>query len=512
MARRSRLATTGALMLVEPVMGMTGWYTWAPHSVAPHFAFQDPGSGNILHSACNSNGTAIFPTDEPHTFPLQVRPRAATPLGVRGWWEDDLGTPVASLFYQSTDGSLINAFFNCNYETGDYEIDEDGEYSISEEAGAPSVHERTGLSVEELGDAGGFRVFYHDADSRVNLIAYDDDTDWVYLGPVSTKSATGMSVGSALTSGTSVSVIFPHEEENLALAEFNETARNRWTISSLPTPFVGTPPTNQTSASDMTLDDSEDAPFALPSFDAGSTHLALAADSNTVTSLFYIGTDRRLHQIHQLNGNWEIAEDQQDEWPEADDESARLAIVSEQWSGEVWLYYRSGGNITELYQDEFGSWAEPRVTLTRNETAPAPGFNDENEDEGNGTDEGLSTGARAGIGIGVTAAVLAAIAVGFFFLRRRRRLAYESKSPSSNPAELHDASVFSGLRSFYPLNRNRGERGPWSDEAHKNDAMELNPTPAPQELDAMPKYELAADGELGPRRTDGYVSPDLPKR
>lgn len=93
-------------MLAEPVMGMTGWYTWAPHSVAPHFAFQDPGSGNILHSACNSNGTAIFPTDEPHTFPLDVRPRAATPLGVRGWWEDDLGTPVVSTRTHCNPGAL----------------------------------------------------------------------------------------------------------------------------------------------------------------------------------------------------------------------------------------------------------------------------------------------------------------------------------------------------------------------------------------------------------------------
>jgi hypothetical protein len=98
MARQTAVPTTAmakVLLLAQPVLGaMTGWYTWTPFALTPHFALQDPGSGAILHSACNSNGSAVYPTDEPHQFELEVPARPATPLEVRGWYDEELNTTV----------------------------------------------------------------------------------------------------------------------------------------------------------------------------------------------------------------------------------------------------------------------------------------------------------------------------------------------------------------------------------------------------------------------------------
>jgi hypothetical protein len=139
-------------------------------------------------------------------------------------------TCQAYLFYQAEDSKIINAYFACDWTTGSYIASPEEVYSVTNDANAPSVHERSGLSVEELGDAGGFRVFYHDEDERVNMVAWDDDTDWIYLGPVSRMPVTGRSIGSALADDMVVSVAFPHDDGNIAVALYNDTAEEKWTL------------------------------------------------------------------------------------------------------------------------------------------------------------------------------------------------------------------------------------------------------------------------------------------
>ena len=94
----------------------------------------------------------------------------------------------------------------------------------------PSVHEKTGLAVTELGDSGGYRLYYHDEDGLVNLLAYDDDTDWRYDGPVSLKKTGGMAIAALQTKGTNVSVAYPYDAKNIAVARFNKENKNKWTL------------------------------------------------------------------------------------------------------------------------------------------------------------------------------------------------------------------------------------------------------------------------------------------
>jgi hypothetical protein len=107
---RSTIASTIGLgcLLANPVAGLAGWWTWSPDTLTPHFAYQDPGSGDILHSSCNSNGSAAFLSDKPNKFPIKAQPKPATPLAVTGWWDDDLNTPIVSILRLNFDGLGIN--------------------------------------------------------------------------------------------------------------------------------------------------------------------------------------------------------------------------------------------------------------------------------------------------------------------------------------------------------------------------------------------------------------------
>ncbi|OBS24738.1 hypothetical protein FPOA_05277 [Fusarium poae] len=436
---RSTIASTLAIagFLTEPVVGLAGWWTWSPDTLTPHFAYQDPGSGNILHSSCNSNGSAAFSTDNPNKFPVKAQPKAATPLAVTGWWDDDLNTPIASIFYQATDDSIINAFFTCDNKTGNYKLNPDGNDVVSDLAGAPSVHEKTGLAVTELGDSGGYRLYYHDEDGLVNLLAYDDDTDWRYDGPVSLKKAGGMGIAALQTKGTNVSVAYPYDSKNIAVARFNNENKNKWSMESFPTPFDSPAPTNQTDPSDIRLDSSGGDSTQLSSFDS-AVNLGLSSSKSQQLSVFYIGEDAELHAASHVDGSWEEQETPgKKKWPHVDSASGRLAVVSPLESDKVWVYYTSGERVMELHRDGRGTWADARTPSPKSATITDDsdgsdgddnskdsdgGFNSsEDATDSSSSSKGITTGAKAGIGIGVGVGVLAVAAAAFFFLRRRRQ-------------------------------------------------------------------------------------------
>ncbi|UZP38790.1 hypothetical protein NXS19_006606 [Fusarium pseudograminearum] len=439
----STLAIAG--LLAEPVAGLAGWWTWSPETLTPHFAYQDPGSGNIVHSSCNSNGSAAFSTDSPNKFPVKTQPKAATPLAVTGWWDDDLNTPIASIFYQATDDSIINAFFTCDNKTGNYKLNPDGNDIVSDLADAPSVHEKTGLAVTELGDSGGYRLYYHDEDGLVNMLAYDDDTDWRYDGPVSLKKSGGMAIATLQTKGTNVSVVYPYDSKNIAVARFNNENKNKWSLESFPTPFDSPAPTNKTDPSDIELDSSEDSSFQLSSFNS-ATNLGLSATTKQHLSVFYIGVDAELHAASNADGSWEEQETPgKKKWPHSDNESGRLAVVSPLSSDEIWLYYTSGDKIMELHRDGKGTWDDAKTpsstSATNADDSEGSGGDDDSKDTDGGSGSskdatsspstGMTTGAKAGIGVGVGVGALAVAAAAFFFLRRRRQKAATNEGKES---------------------------------------------------------------------------------
>ncbi|KAH7233203.1 hypothetical protein BKA59DRAFT_315541 [Fusarium tricinctum] len=440
MSRSTIASTVGIVcLLANPVAGLAGWWTWSPDVLTPHFAYQDPGSGDILHSSCNSNGSAAFLSDKPNKFPLKAQPKPATPLAVTGWWDDDLNTPIASIFYQGTDDSIVNAFFTCDNKTGNYKLDPEGIDIVSDLAGAPSVHEKTGLAVTELGDSGGYRLYYHDEDGLVNLMAYDDDTDWRYDGPVSLKKTAGKAIAALQIKGTNVSVAYPYDSNNIAVAHFNQDNKNKWSLESFPTPFDSPTPTNNTDPSDVRLDTSGDSSLKLSSFDNAAVNLGIAAGAKQQLSILYIGKDAQLHAVSSDGGAWKEEESPgSKEWPEADDASGRLAVVSPLDSSDIWVYYMSGDKVLELYRDESGSWAKAKTpsSTTKNDDSKSDNESD-GSDDSTGTDgssdaktsesaaaspaTGMTTGAKAGIGVGVGVGVLALLAAVFFFLRKRRQ-------------------------------------------------------------------------------------------
>jgi hypothetical protein len=50
---------------------------------------QDPSTGDIFYSNCNSEDTPIFPLDEPNVLETDNKPRNGTALAAAGWWDTE---------------------------------------------------------------------------------------------------------------------------------------------------------------------------------------------------------------------------------------------------------------------------------------------------------------------------------------------------------------------------------------------------------------------------------------
>lgn len=283
---------------------------------------------------------------------------------------------------------------------------------------------------------------------------------------------------------------------------------------SFPTSFESSTLSNKSDQWSFTLDSSKGTPFSLDSFDIGSAHLGIASNGEQQLSIFYIGTDRILHRFYEEGDGWKLDQNMTaDEWPKADDDSASFALVSALDSDEVWIYYRSDGDIIELYQDEAGTWAEPKKVSTESKNSSTDGVDETSDgtesdqdsdpvettdssgdDQGDQKPSGLSTGAKAGIAVGIVAGLGGSLILLFTLFRRRRRNAsreakfqdsdQESRTPESNMAYVH---------------YNHGGR---STEA--SDLLNRELPPTPQELPCETKYELLGDvaharAELGDR-------------
>lgn len=87
----------GMAVLLSPVSGLTAWWT----ELSPHMAMQDPSTGKILYSACNSNSTPIFPTDGTNAFKLRKTPRNGTAIAGAGWYDVPNKQTIVRPMYQA---------------------------------------------------------------------------------------------------------------------------------------------------------------------------------------------------------------------------------------------------------------------------------------------------------------------------------------------------------------------------------------------------------------------------
>lgn len=172
------------------------------------------------------------------------------------------------------------------------------------------------------------------------------------------------------------------------------------------------------------------AKFSLPGWNGKPGGLGVAIDSDFTRSVFWIGTDKKLHEAANINFEWQMMPNQfAQAWPPADEANADLAVTYNFDSSEAWVYYVSNKTVIQAYRGSNGTWSKAIAVPT---STSIPGSGDGGSDSGSddsGDDDsspstGLSTGAKAGIGIGVSVGAIAVGLLGLlFFLRRRRQRA-----------------------------------------------------------------------------------------
>ena len=71
--------------------------SWVTQSGAPQIAMQDDATGQIFHSLCNSNETAVFPPDGSAAFNPTIKPKRNTSLAAAGYY-DGIAHNIVSIF------------------------------------------------------------------------------------------------------------------------------------------------------------------------------------------------------------------------------------------------------------------------------------------------------------------------------------------------------------------------------------------------------------------------------
>lgn len=176
--------------------------------------------------------------------------------------------------------------------------------------------------------------------------------------------------------------------------------------------------------------------------------LGVAIDHAFTRSVFWLGSDRALHQASNVNFAWRLVANQsRAQWPLADEPNADFALASDYASSKVRVYYYVSDRITEVTFDGDGSWKTAAALAVKNTTAQptasASASASASAGSGGGGSSGLSTGAKAGIGVGVSLAVIAAAGVlgACLVLRRRMRNAHPEATMSPHaPAALGGAA------------------------------------------------------------------------
>ncbi|KAI8651990.1 hypothetical protein NCS56_01415600 [Fusarium sp. Ph1] len=432
---------------------------------------QDPKTGGLHYSNCNSEKTPIFPIDKLNVLKVGLKPRKGTALAAAGWWDGQKVT--AFIFYQTDESVIVNAYCECNMTTGKLTYIDN--WAISETAEVKSVNNETGLSVQLLGGEEGYRLFYHNKDGDVMMLrCMPKTTAWVDDGVFSQDQLAGMALASA-HDGKNISVAFPQGQSNIEVSRFSNA--DEWHLSTFPQPLEGLygssiVPTNETAPSAIQIDEE-------------------AEPDSRSRSIFYIGTDKKLYQVTEKNDEWELAPNQTDSiWPQADGSSADLAVTNDQGNGETWIYYWVNDSIVQVHRKNFKDW-EPAM-LPVNATNSANENSEDNkgsqESTGSSGSKGLSTGAKAGIGVGVSMGVILIAGLVWFLMKRRAvkkgqgTEADGDQAPDQSPGspEVDEAAT---LKPVY---------SPSLDDTPKADPVEMESPRMMAELEHPPViYELS---------------------
>jgi len=215
----------------------------------PQLAVQNLSTLAIQYSACNSNGTPIYPVDQPFVLPTLTGydPRNGTALTGVGWWDGNLKTTAygasslasqnsmltqtrASIWYQSDHGEIIQGLYQCDWSTGRFSSQ--SMRRISDDS--PSVSNNTGLASIVLSSTAGYRVYFHDQDHAVNEIGYNPGTNkWGYREMISPERPVSNAIHAAFSGKTNISVVVPRDSENIEVSRYNSDTT--WHLCMSPT-------------------------------------------------------------------------------------------------------------------------------------------------------------------------------------------------------------------------------------------------------------------------------------
>ncbi|KAH6949182.1 hypothetical protein DER45DRAFT_513460 [Fusarium avenaceum] len=441
---------------------------------------QDPATGKIYYSSCNSEDTPIFPLDKPNVLDTDNKPRNGTALAGAGWW--DTQKIIASIFWQAEDGVIVNGYYECNMTTG--KLNRIGEYTISLTAEIDSVHSESGLAVDLLGggDEGGYRVFYHNEERQMKMMSYTDDTNWIDGGTVSQDSADGTAIGTVYFDKKNMTVAFPKGTDNVETTRLMKSGK--WKLAAFPQELAGNY-SNETGSAKILMS-SDAAEFSLPGWNSSLAAIGMATDRSRTRSLFYLGDDKVLREAIAIKNTWEMAPNRSESiWPLADNPSDSLAVAYQQSQGKTWIYYWSNETIVQAHKNYDGEW-EDAIVLPQ--TVPKNGTESDSKDKAKPAKEddtttestGLTGGAKAGIGIGVAAGVLALGALIWFLMKRRRN----NQPPQKEEVAVAEAG---GTPITYPAPKYEKDTSKPGDETSPS---ELSGHGQPAELDNQVYYEL----------------------
>ncbi|KAI1774160.1 hypothetical protein F4818DRAFT_74961 [Hypoxylon cercidicola] len=418
---------------------------WTTGLGAPQIIMQDDATGRIFYSLCNSNGsTPIFPSNETASFSLDLAPKNGTSLTGVGYAQN--GVNIAAMWYQNSNNQIVEALWMCD-PTGHFiPASTPNQWIVSSDQ---PITPNTGLSAVNLGQDSGYRIYFHDNHMATSTLRYTSADGWGVDGNITQDTAVRtLPISAGITDTSRISVVYGRGPSNIEVSTLQRDGT--WVVTLFPTPFNEVdrdndntttilPLTNDTAPQDFALNLTANVNWSLEGWNGSARGIGLTFNDDSTRNIFYIGNDSLLHQVSEASGGWQASSGQDIQaWPAADSPNAQFATTFDFNRNQAWIYYISGGNMTQVYQSSKNRW-EPASTLRT--------FNDTviETDE----DNGLSTGAKAGIGVGVGVGGLALLAfVVFFFLRRKRSKEEKKKAESEADAAAGAAGANQPPSSF----------------------------------------------------------------
>ncbi|KAL2262939.1 hypothetical protein VTK26DRAFT_8865 [Humicola hyalothermophila] len=315
------------------------------NGIGPQILIQNATTGQIRYSACNRRDVPRYSYTDGSVLSLTYKPKIGTPLAGVGWWNEIF--TIASIFYIEESGEVANGYFECNMSTGLFQST--GNWIISGNRLAPSIHPDTGLAAVVLGATAGYRVYYHDNDGAINELAYTPGGDWEYLGVISNDINNLPALAATFTDKENITVVSARDDSNIALTRYNKD--ETWHRATIPRALKGNLTNSETNLSPIALNETARPNFILPAWDGTPSGLGISLDKNSARTLWYIGNDTRLYSVvgHEKNDTWELAANQSSAfWPLADEPNGPLAVAYESSSSKVRVYYMVNGQLSEI--------------------------------------------------------------------------------------------------------------------------------------------------------------------